>query len=348
VLGLVLVGTTAGASVLRLSKEVTLVVDGRPRTVGTMATSVADLLDQEEIDLIRHDRVVPHPDAELSDGMAVRVFFSKEITLLLDGAERTVWVTGDKSVREVLEQVNVRAGRHAYLEPSRGATVEDGDVIVYKPAVDVRLTVGGSSRQVITNVEDVGLLLSDLGIELGPHDIVEPRLRTPLQAGMEIRVIRVVHREVVEEVPIAYPTEVRETDDLMLGIRRVQQEGAPGLLRKTFEVRLEDGREVDRRLLGVHTVRQPVPRIVLEGTRPPHVETGLASWYQRTGMVAAHRTLPFGTQVKVTNLATGRSVVVVINDRGPFIGGRIIDLSDDAYAQLAPLGSGTFNARIAW
>jgi len=348
VLGLVLVGTTAGASVLRLSKEVTLVVDGRPRTVGTMATSVAGLLDQEEIDLTRHDRVVPHADAELSDGMAVRVFFAKEITLLLDGAERTVWVTGNKSVREVLEQVNVRAGRHAYLEPSRGATVEDGDVIVYKPAVDVRLTVGGSSRQVITNAEDVGLLLSNLGIAVGPQDVVEPRLRTPLEVGMEVRVIRVVHREVVEEVPIAYPTEVRKTEDLMLGIRRVQQEGALGLLRKTFEVRLEDGREVERRLLGVRTVRQPVPRIVLEGIRPPHVQTGLASWYHRTGMVAAHRTLPLGTQVKVTNLATARSVVVVINDRGPFIGGRIIDLSDDAYVQLAPLGSGTFNARIAW
>ncbi len=45
------------------------------------------------------------------------------------------------------------------------------------------------------------------------------------------------------------------------------------------------------------------------------------------GMTAAHRTLPFGTKVKVTNTRNGRSVVVRINDRGPFIGGRIIDLS---------------------
>ena len=46
-----------------------------------------------------------------------------------------------------------------------------------------------------------------------------------------------------------------------------------------------------------------------------------------SGMTAAHRTLPFGTMVRVTNQSTGRSVVVRINDRGPFIRGRIIDLT---------------------
>ncbi|MGB9141665.1 MAG: septal ring lytic transglycosylase RlpA family protein, partial [Aestuariivirga sp.] len=45
------------------------------------------------------------------------------------------------------------------------------------------------------------------------------------------------------------------------------------------------------------------------------------------GMTAAHRTLPFGTKIRVTNLRTGESVVVRINDRGPFVHGRVIDLS---------------------
>jgi rare lipoprotein A len=47
-------------------------------------------------------------------------------------------------------------------------------------------------------------------------------------------------------------------------------------------------------------------------------------------LTAAHRTLPFGTKVKVTNKSNGRSVVVTINDRGPFVRGRIIDLSPAA------------------
>ena len=74
--------------------------------------------------------------------------------------------------------------------------------------------------------------------------------------------------------------------------------------------------------------------------------TGLASFYwqgqqtasgepfDKSAMTAAHRTLPFNTRIKVTNPRTKRSVVVRINDRGPFTPGRVIDLSDAAAAEL--------------
>ena len=57
-------------------------------------------------------------------------------------------------------------------------------------------------------------------------------------------------------------------------------------------------------------------------------------------MTAAHKTLPFGTKVKVTNKRTGKSVVVRINDRGPFIRGRIIDLSKSAAGKIGMINSG--------
>lgn len=61
---------------------------------------------------------------------------------------------------------------------------------------------------------------------------------------------------------------------------------------------------------------------------------------------AAHRTLPFGTKVKVTNLSTGKSVLVVINDRGPFIRGRIIDLSTSAFKQIGNLKNGHVRVKL--
>ncbi|MGI9412639.1 MAG: septal ring lytic transglycosylase RlpA family protein [Hyphomicrobiales bacterium] len=76
------------------------------------------------------------------------------------------------------------------------------------------------------------------------------------------------------------------------------------------------------------------------------VQCGKASWYAMTtltasgeranpeAMVAAHKSLPFGTSVQVRNLDNGRSITVRINDRGPFIRGRIIDLSRLAAARL--------------
>jgi rare lipoprotein A len=90
-------------------------------------------------------------------------------------------------------------------------------------------------------------------------------------------------------------------------------------------------------------------------------QVGTASWYgakfagRKTSsgavfnpgkLTAASRTLPFGTRVKVTNLNNSNSVVVRINDRGPFMPGRIIDLSKAAAAALGMLGSGTARVRL--
>jgi rare lipoprotein A len=90
-------------------------------------------------------------------------------------------------------------------------------------------------------------------------------------------------------------------------------------------------------------------------------QTGEASWYgaphqgKRTAsgeifdqglFTAAHRTLPFGSKIKVTNLANGKSVEVKINDRGPFAEDRIIDLSQAAAKALEMLQSGKATVRL--
>jgi rare lipoprotein A len=90
-------------------------------------------------------------------------------------------------------------------------------------------------------------------------------------------------------------------------------------------------------------------------------ETGVASWYGRPyhgrraangeiydmeKMTAAHRTLPFGTWLRVTNVSNGKTVNVRITDRGPFIHGRIIDLSHAAAMSVAMVGPGTAKVKL--
>ena len=94
---------------------------------------------------------------------------------------------------------------------------------------------------------------------------------------------------------------------------------------------------------------------------PEFSETGLASWYGRAhhrkrtasgerfdmhGMTAAHRRLEFGTVVRVVNLENGRSVKVRINDRGPYVRGRVIDLSSRAADALGIKGEGVARVRL--
>lgn len=64
------------------------------------------------------------------------------------------------------------------------------------------------------------------------------------------------------------------------------------------------------------------------------------------GMTAAHRTLPFGTRVRVINLDNGRTAIVRISDRGPFVPGRVIDLSQGAAGKLGMLSSGVARVRL--
>ena len=90
---------------------------------------------------------------------------------------------------------------------------------------------------------------------------------------------------------------------------------------------------------------------------PVHAESGMAAFYGGgqtasgevtgpRGLTAAHRTLPFGTMVTVTNLHNGKTVVVRITDRGPYGRGRIIDVSRAAARELDMIDSGTVNVSV--
>ncbi len=99
------------------------------------------------------------------------------------------------------------------------------------------------------------------------------------------------------------------------------------------------------------------------GTSVSGSETGMASYYSESyngkktangeiyhssEYTAAHKTLPFGTKVKVTNLNNGKSVKVRVNDRGPFIAGRIIDLTRTAAQKLDMVSVGVVKVKISY
>ena len=119
----------------------------------------------------------------------------------------------------------------------------------------------------------------------------------------------------------------------------------------------------------VTAIADPEPVVIPIPPQPPKpvvplvisTHSGEASWYgpgfygNRTAngevfrpgtMTAAHRTLPFGTRVRVTNLWNGRKAVVRINDRGPFAGDRVIDLAHGAASELGLTSSGIAQVRL--
>jgi rare lipoprotein A len=75
-------------------------------------------------------------------------------------------------------------------------------------------------------------------------------------------------------------------------------------------------------------------------------KTASGELYDRAEKTAAHKKLPFGTKVKVTNTKNSKSVIVKINDRGPFVKGRIVDLSSSAFSSIANLDAGVIEVKI--
>jgi len=109
--------------------------------------------------------------------------------------------------------------------------------------------------------------------------------------------------------------------------------------------------------------RKTIPETTLSGSGKLRTEIGYASYYSdkfngrptsngesfsNARYTAAHKKLPFGTKVKVTNLGNGKSVIVRINDRGPFVVGRIIDLSKAAAAAIGMLNEGTAKVTLSY
>lgn len=82
------------------------------------------------------------------------------------------------------------------------------------------------------------------------------------------------------------------------------------------------------------------------GSQHHNKRTASGERFDQGSLTAAHRTLPFGTKVRVINTRNGKSVVVRINDRGPFVRGRIIDLSKAAFERIGSTHSGVIRVRL--
>jgi hypothetical protein len=230
------------------------------------------------------------------------------------------------------------------------------------PVVAVQAVVFGKVHDVLTNADSTGSLLSAMGIQPGASDRVAPSPDTPLHDGDTVRIDRIETEVRHGTVPIRFDVSTTYHEDMVPGTVRVVQEGRDGLREQRVRVTFVNGVEVARNIVWSETVRQPVdevresgPYSMYDGTLAEPgtgatTQQGHATWYDPpwSGATAAHPWLPFGTLVTVTDLDSGRSVTVTINDRGPFAPGRVIDLSPEAFGALAPIGRGVLRVGLAW
>jgi uncharacterized protein YabE (DUF348 family) len=347
------VGLAAGCAMyLQAQKQVTVTDRGTARPLKTFAPTVGDALKRAGIKLGADDRVVPSPRTRLATGDQIEVLRAKDVVVVINGERRTSSVTG-RTVDEVLSELSI-VSRGALIAPAPETPVAPGDEVVISQSVNSTVIFDGKTQQVKTNVLTAGGLLRKLGVVLGPHDRVDPSILAYPSEGSTIRVVRVNSAVETVRSKIDFRTQTEPTEKLELGIRKVKRAGVEGVKASRYRILYEDGKVKSRTFVGSEVLREPAPQITLVGTHRPVLkaanssQSGKASWYTQPGLMAAHRFLPLGTVVRVTNLGNGKHVTVTIRDRGPYVDGRIIDLSDTAFNQLSPTSSGVLNVKIEW
>jgi len=355
----------AGAALFLVAQtHVILVVAGRPEAISTNSQNVRQLLETQGITLSSSLRVVPPPATALVDGMTVVVSPAPGTN-----AGSTLGSTsidlGDITVNPAPTGVGVWVMEGASSGPAARIAAELAETSVSpgsvgtSPVVSVRAVVAGKVHDVLTNARTAGELLSAMGITPGASDRVRPSPSTPLHVGSTVAFDRVEvrTREVVRSIP--FRTLTTWTPRLAPGEVRLLSPGVAGLRELTERVVIVDGKVESRTTLAGSVIRPPITEVRESGPASPSMPegavgagaaTGQATWYDPpwSGLTAASPWIPFGTHVTVTDLATGRTVMVVIDDRGPFAPGRIIDLSPEAFSALSPLGRGVLDVRIAW
>lgn len=376
-LALTIVGGAALASALH-KNDVSLVVDGVPTALSVREDTVAEVLELEGVTVGEHDVVLPEADAKVTDGMEISVLYGRELTLTLDGETRTVWTTA-RTVEEALAFLGLDA-TDAKLSASRSDAIgREGLSLEVSTAQDVTLTHQGATTplKVAGTVSDA---LTAAGVTVDSDDILTPAADTALTKDLAISVVVVDQSTSTKEVAIPFEKTEKESADLKKGKKKVETEGVDGVKTETYLDVYHDGVLQSSTLQSEEVTKEPVNEVTLVGTKeeekkkeeePPAEEnpgdgsggssgdltpaTGnscKASYYwqgQKTAtgeqfnpndLTAAHKTLKFGTKVKVTNPSNGKSVVVRINDRGPYIAGRCLDLSKAAMEAIGGTSAG--------
>ncbi|MFG2194316.1 ubiquitin-like domain-containing protein [Streptomyces sp. NPDC048639] len=248
-------------------KSVRLTVDGTDRTLHTFADDVQELLEDEGVEVGRHDLVSPAPEEALADGDEVVVRYGRPVTLTLDGTDRRVWTTAG-TVESALHQLGVRA-EGADLSASRSSSISRRglDLNVWTERT-VTVLADGRVHAMRTNAATVREVVEQAGIVLRGQDTTSVAQDSFPYDGQTVSVLRITGTEEVREEPVRFRTVSYLDASLTQGTEVVVQQGLQGARRVTYALRTVNGVRQKPRKLRSEVVRRPRTQVVHVGTKP--------------------------------------------------------------------------------
>jgi len=257
--------------------------------------------------------------------------------------------TSAKTVGDFFKEQGFQLEEEDNIFPNLTSRVAPGTLVTVWRKIPATIKVDNQEITTKTFVETVGELLSENNIMLNHLDKIEPSKSTKVSRNLEIVITRINEEKTTEEEKIDF--KVVEKDDSKLKWRRTRigQVGEAGMKESTYLITYANGEQISKVKLFSKITKNPVTKIILHGTKIEvgEVYKGKASWYSHTGtMACASLKHPFGTWLRVTNSANGKSVIVQVNDRGPFSEDKIIDLDKTAFTKLGNIAQGVMQVKV--
>lgn len=263
----------------------------------------------------------------------------------------SVYSTSGKAgtVADFLKEKNITVGEKDYIFPAPEAKIFPGGRIVIRHAIPVAIAVDGKNIQINTLGTSVGDAINEASVTLSPVDKVAPDVSQTLSANLKIAVTRINIAEVAVNEDIPFQTVEKEDNTVLWKHNAVKQPGVKGTREKKYRVTYTDGKETNRVLIESAVTQPPVTEIDVIGTKiiVGKTQQGDATWYENgNDLTAASLDFAHGKYLRVTNRANGKSVIVQVNDSGPYGKGRVIDLNKKAFQKIGDIGTGVINVKV--
>jgi len=256
----VVAGSTTAFAMLH--KQVTLDVDGSVVQVQAFGRTVADVLAAGDVAVGERDLVAPAPNEQIAAGGLVVVRHSRQLTLEVDGDQRTVWTTA-LTVGEAVDSLGLRDG--VRLSASRSDAL--GRELRVSTEKTIHLAVDGQVIDGVTSGGTVRDALREIGLVLDEGDEVSVPLDAAAVDGLVVMVTRAATQG--ETVTEALPFDVQEVEDAtqFTGTTKVRTAGRAGVRTSTYQVEVVGGVVISRTLLTSVVTTPPVTQVVAKGTR---------------------------------------------------------------------------------
>lgn len=337
---------------IQIGKPITLTIDGKKVTRWTTATTLAKALDQFQLDDPANLLSTNRSTTIGREGLNVTVTTPKTVTITTAKGTKSVEVPGNATVADALKAAGIKAEAIDKINPGVNAPVTKDMTVDYKDVHHRPVVVKTQIPFEVKEKDDPELLKGERKVIT--KGVNGEKQTTVLQVRLDGKLVS-NWRKVSEKVAKKPVTEV-----VAVGTKEPKPEttnNEPDSDSTATTTPKKTTTTTSSKKTSTTSKSTPTKSTPTQNTNVPAKAGGYSGsceasnyWdpqpvasggmFNPWAMTTAHKTLPFGTRLKVTNVANGKSVIVTVNDRGPYVGGRCLDLSKGAFLKIANESAG--------